>query len=150
MNVICRHGFIKFFPDQPEQVIRFRRLTGISLVSEHDYFTFEALIGLPRYSIKGMPYAGLPAIKTYEGRDASEVFRENDLVYELESKTVIPTTAILNSIALSETLSYAVAPGPFIQPGARLQGAFGGRIVSYNAWLSLDYQRLYVFDREIK
>lgn len=147
MKVTCNYGFIKFYPQQPDDLVRFKRIMGVDLVSERDYFTFEALKDLPRHSVAGMPYAGITAIKTYEGRDASEVLRENKFVYNLEFEAVVPILAVIAVTDLNQTLNYAVASGPFLQPGARVSGT-ADRILSYSGWLSLDYQRFYLFDRE--
>lgn len=148
MRVICNHGFVKFYPQQPEDLVRFKRKLGIDLYSERDYFTFEALLDLPRFSIAAMPYEGVPAIKTFEGRDASDVMRENRLVYSMELETIIPVDAVIAVTDLAQSLNYAIISGPFLEPGARLSGTVQ-RVVSYNGWLSLDYQRFYVFDREL-
>lgn len=147
MNVNCRNGYIQFYPQEPEDLIRFQRILKVDLFRQDDFYTFEGLVGLPRHSLQGFPYAGLPASKTYEGRDPSEVFRENGLVYSLQFGAVVPIESITSAVKMSDALSYSLAQGPFIQPGARMSGT-QDRLVSYSAWLSLDYQRLYVYNRE--
>lgn len=148
MIVKSINGFIKYYPQEREDLIRFKSIFGIDLYREDDYFTFENLIGIPRYSIAGMPYAGILAVKTYEGRHASDVMRENGFVYNLELEAIVPMLALPNSVNMVETLNYATTPKAFIQPGARLDGRTT-RILSYSAWLSLDFQKLYLFDREL-
>jgi len=148
VKVIARHGFIEYYPQKADDLQVFRRLFDVTLVAEKNYFTFEALAELPRYSIAGALYAGLPALVTYEGRDASEVMRENNFVYSMALKTLVPTVAIVGTIELPQTQNYAMAKGPFVQPGSLL-GVIGGRIVGYEGWLDLDYQKLYIYSREL-
>ncbi len=148
MIVKSINGFIKFYPQEPEDLVKFARLFKIDLVREYDYFTFEALAGLPRYSIAGMMFGNIIAVKTYEGRDASDVMLKNGFVYSFSLKALVPMLTLPNSVAIKESLWYGVTPAAFLQPGARVDGSTQ-RILSYSGWLSLDYQKLYVFDRGI-
>lgn len=147
MIVKSVNGFIKFFPQEPEDLVKFARTFKIDLVREDDYFTFENLVGLPRYSIAGLPYAELLANKTYEGRHPSDVMLQNTFVYSLLLKRLVPMATVPNSVSIKESLWYGVTPAAFLQPGSRVNGSTK-RILSYSGWLSLDYQKLYVFERE--
>lgn len=146
MKVVAKHGFVYFYPQRPDDLIRFKRTFGVTLAAENDYFTFPALVGLPRYSITGAMYGNLPALKTYEGRDAAEVMRENGFVYSLKAEALVPKQLILGAVTLSQTLNYAIAPMVFLQPGLRL--STGERLLGYNGTIDLFYQKLYLFSRE--
>jgi len=148
MIVKSINGFIKFFPEASSDLARFKRIFKIELQREFDYFTFENLLGLPRHSIAGAGYAGNIATATYEGLEASDVFLMNGLVYSLELKAIVPMLSIPNSARLVDTANYAVCPAAFLQPGTLVAGSFN-RILSYTGWLSLDYARLYLMDREL-
>lgn len=149
MIVKSVNGFIKYYPQETSDLQRFKRIFKIELKPELDYYTFESLLNKPRHSIAGAPYSGsLIAIKTYEGREASDVMKENGFVFSLEADAIVPMLAIPNSVKLIDTANYAVAPSAFLQPGAIYSGTLQ-RILSYTGWLSLDFARLYVMDREL-
>ncbi len=148
MRVLVRHGHHAFYPRDRAEVRRFVKLFSLPLVGEEDYYTFEALAGLPRYSQVAVDYGGLPATTTYEGRNAWDVMRENGFVYSLEAGVLVPLAAVVQTIALKQTLDAAVAPKPFVQAGAFLDDG-AGTLVGYGGELDLDFQRLYIYEREL-
>ncbi len=148
MRVLVRHGHHAFYPRDRAEVIRFVNLFKLPLVGEADYFTFAALADLPRWSQVGVDYGGLPATVTYEGRNAWEVMAENGFVYSLELSVLVPLAAIVGSVNLKQTLDAAIAPRPFVQAGAVLDDG-AGTLVGYSGELDLDFQRLYIYEREL-
>lgn len=144
--VHCRHGFLEYYPQTKREKGIFERIQGVTLKQEKDYFTFEGLIDLPRYSLQGSLYANLPALVTYEGRDASDVMRENGFVYHLATELLIPASLVLTTVTIPKTQDCWVAPSCFVQPGAVLQN--GRRLVSYEGEIDLEVQRLYLYSME--
>lgn len=88
MQIICEHGFYKFYPDAPNELVVFADKFGVELVKMDDFYTYPALADLPDYSIKGQPYGGIVSPVNYSGRPWS-VFRENKLNYDVESGTIV-------------------------------------------------------------
>lgn len=150
MRVLVRHGHFAFYPQNNSEVWHFRRLFKLELFPEQDYYTFQGLLGLPRWSQLGRLYGPLPAIKNYEGRNASEVMRENGLVYSLATGLIIPFAGVTTTVALPQSRDYAIAPKPLIQPGSILTNTVtpGNRILGYEGHLDLEFQRLYISSME--
>lgn len=142
MKVVCRHGYFSFYPGTEVDVWRFMRIFKRKLISQYNYFTFESLAGLPRYSLTAQIFGNLPALVTYEGRHASEVMRENGFVYDMRTGLLSPSITITSLMKLPQSLDYAVAPSPLVQPGSIMPN--GQRINSFIGELNLDQQRLYV------
>ncbi len=146
MIVHCRHGFFEYYPQRRTDLKRFERLQRVKLVPERDYFTFEGLAGLPRFSLQGSLYKNLPAFATYEGHDAAEVMRENGFVYHLATDLLIPKELVLSIVTIPLTQDCAIASSCFVQPGSLIQT--GQRLVSYEGEIDLDVQRLYIYSME--
>lgn len=142
MIVSVSHGFFKFFPTDATQVAQFERIFGIKLFKERDYFTFEELLDLPRWSIAGAMYGNLPAVATFEGREPSDVLRANQFVYSVSTKLLVPALTVISTATLNKTLDYIVSPRVFLQPGVRIQT--GQRVLGYHGAIDLRYQRLYI------
>lgn len=147
MIVHCRHGFFEYYPQRKTDRKLFERLLRVELVSERDYFTFEGLEGLDRYSLQGSLYKNLPALATFEGHDAAEVMRENGFVYHLQTGLLVPYQVVLSTLTIKQTQDCAIAPSCFVQPGAILQN--GQRLLSYEGEIDLDTQRLYIYSMEL-
>lgn len=143
MMVHCRHGFFEYYPQRSTDLQRFERIQKVKLFAERDYFTFEGLLNLERFSLQGSVYNNLPALVTYEGRDAAEVMQENGFVYHLATEVLIPKDLVLTTVTIPQTLDCAIAPSCFVQPGAILQN--GQRLVSYSGEIDLSFQRLYIY-----
>ena len=146
MIVRCRHGFLEYRPQRSTDLKRFERLQRVKLVPEKDYFTFEGLVNLPRYSLQGSPYKNLIGVVNYEGRDAAEVMRENGFVYHYATKLLILKELVLTTANIPATQDRSIAPSCFIQPGAVLQN--GKRLVGYEGEIDLEVQRLYLYSME--
>ncbi len=130
MRVLVRHGHFAFFPKTAKEVAKFASYFDQDLVRVDDYYTFESLAELPRYSIMIKPFGNLPAITTYEGRGPWEVMRENDFVYNVGLKLLVPKLAVVGMVTLLRSDAYMICPTPLYQPGMR--DASGRQILSYD------------------
>lgn len=146
MKVICRHGHFAFYPTDRREVIRFEKVFALRLYAEDDYFTLSGLVGLPRWSQIARTYGTLPAVATYEGRNAWEVMAANEFVYSLVTGLLVPQAAIIDTVRLRQTQECALAPKPLVQPGSVLEE--GGRLLGYDGDLDLTYQKLYIYSQE--
>lgn len=144
MRVLCRHGHFAFFPKRAKDVARYARFFDQDLVREGDYYTFEALAELPRYSIAGKIFGNLPALETYEGRAPWEVMRENDFVYSLQLGLLVPKLAIVSIVQLPRSDTYFISPTPLFQPGVR--DTSGQQILSYDAEFIQDSFQLKIIE----
>lgn len=140
MRVLVRHGHFAFFPKRANDIDRFSTFFGQDLVSEDDYYTFEGLAGLPRYSLAVKAFGNLPAIKTYEGRGPWEVMRENDFVYSLTLGLLVPKLSIVKLSQPILTDGYFLSESPIYQPGMRDKS--GRQILSYDAEFVSDNNQL--------
>lgn len=140
MNVLCRHGHFAFYPRSVGEPSRFSLALGLPLERDGDFYTFPALKELPRYSIEGKTYGNLVATKTYEGRGAWDVFRENGWVYSLSTKLLVLKASISISIQPMRRPYSFVAQTPLLQPGSMLPT--GQRILSYEGELFIPLQKL--------
>ncbi len=102
----------------------------MDLSPDQDFYTFLPLVGAPTYAIAGGKYLGASAITTVEG-PPWHVMRANDLVYDFESKAVVPITSITLRAELKLTSTYLVSNG-LIMPGSLLED--GSRVTDYSAW----------------
>lgn len=131
MRVLCRHGYFSFYPKRARDVARYARFFDQALVRVSDFYTFEALAELPRYSLTAKVFGNLPALTTYEGRGPWDVMRENGFVYHIQSKLLVPKLTVIGVVQSPRSDSYGISPAPLIQPGTR--DASGEQILSYDA-----------------
>lgn len=146
MRVLCRHGHFAFYPRNAEEVGRFNRFFDVELQRQDDFYTFEALADLPRFSLTGLTFGNLPALETFEGRNPWEVMAENDFVYSLATGLIVPKLSITIQIKMAQSGYYTIAqtPTPIIQPGTYDQS--GQQILSYDAEYDQDLNRLRVLE----
>ncbi len=144
MRVLVRHGHFAFFPRGPSDIARFARIFDEELVRVGDYYTFEALSELPRYSLIANLFGNLPAITTYEGRSPWEVMRENDFVYNVALGLLVPKLSIVSVMQAPRSDSYFISPTPLIQPGTR--DSSGQQVLSYDADFNQDLFQLKVLE----
>jgi len=142
MRVVCRHGHFAFYPKNSTDVGRFTNYYDVELVRDGNFYTFPFLKDAPRYSLVLKPYLGLPATTTFEGRDASEVFRENGFVYNIELGIVVPKLSITTVISPPQAGYFFLGQSPLIQPGSRT--ITGQQVLSYDAEFIQEYFRLKV------
>ena len=145
MRVICRSGHFAFYPRDQDEVGQFGFTYGQALTRDNDFYTFEALKGVPNYSIKDKAYAGITATETFEG-ETWDVFGANGFVYSLKEKKLVAKTSISIFVNPPEGAYFWVADVPLIQPGS--QNKNGQRLLSYDAELSLQNFSLSVFGVE--
>lgn len=143
MRVLVRHGHFAFYPTKREDALHFQRLFKLALVREGDFYTFEGLQGLPRWSQVGRLFGTLPATATYEGRGPWDVMAANDWVYSLGTGLLIPTATVSETVEITQSRDFAIAGKPLIQPGAVLTGD-ANVLLGYEGFLDLDRQRLYL------
>lgn len=146
MRVVVRHGHFAFYPQERRDALRFQRVFGLKLVTENDYFTFEGLKDLPRWSQTARPYGNLIALQTFEGRHASEVMAKNGFVFSLSTKLLVPYQAVTQILKLPQGNDYVVAPKVLVQPGSVL--TTGNVLLGYTGIIDLDYQKLYIDSQE--
>lgn len=130
MRVLCRHGYYAFYPKTAAEVSRFSSFYGTSLVRSGDHYTFPGLADLPRYSIQGGLYGGLPAIKTFAGHPW-EVMEANGLVWSLALSALAPAATQMAVTYPMPNMGYYFAP--------RVQGLpQAGALVGTSPVLSFD------------
>lgn len=134
MRLRCVHGYFKFDELRYGQVSDFMNLTGLSLVSVGDHFTFESLAEAPDFSLTGLDLLGVPAIATFEG-PPGEVFRENEIVYDFTKDLVVPIASIVRPVEIQQAGNQFISSG-LILPGSLT--AAGKKVTDYLAWFSRD------------
>lgn len=132
MRIVCRNGHYAFYPYTSAELARFCTKYSAVLSPEEDYYTFEGLLAAPRFSLAGLPWMNLlPAIKTYEGRHAWDVMRENDFVFSLQLKKVVPKLSIVGAYDNFRTAYYWRAMT--ILPQAGYRDGTGQQVLSFDA-----------------
>jgi len=113
---------------------------GVDLVSDRDFFTFPLLKGAPTLSIQGAQYLGATAIKTYSGHPW-EVMKQNNLVYNLSTKTMVQKSTISTLIQPERVDYYFMAQTKLVQAGSKHK-ASGQQILSFDSEFVQDYFQL--------
>lgn len=135
MRVLCRHGHLAFFPKRPSEAARICQYYGIELVRSDEFYTFPLLAEAKSFSLAGLDYLGIPAIKTYAGYPW-EVMRENGFVYDVNKEALVPKASIV-SIGGPELSGFCyVWDSAILQPGVR--NALGNQILSYDGELNVE------------
>lgn len=131
MRIVCRHGHYAFYPYTSAELARFCTKYDAELFPEEDYYTFEELLGAPRYSLAALTWVNLPAVKTYEGRHAWDVMRENNFLFSLQTKLIVPKTSIIGVYDNPRSAYYWRAVTILPQAGYRDVG--GNQILGFDA-----------------
>lgn len=134
MRVRCLHGYFIFDEMRQGQISDFMNLTGLSLVSKDNYYTFEGLEDAPEYSLLGKNYLNLPAVALYEGKPW-EVFEANEFVFDFTTGLLVPIVSITRLVEIKQAGNLFVTNG-LIQPGSLTKE--GKRVKDYAAWFSRD------------
>ena len=135
MKIICENGFYKFYPSNLVDIRRFFEKYGTRLVQCEDFYTFEALANLPKYSIATQPYAGLIATKTCSGK-REEVMAKNLFTYNQSLKAVAPIASVVGKIDYSYANYWIMSN----LPQAFFYDNFG-IIIGFYGWVNLDYMK---------
>lgn len=135
MKIICDKGFYKFYPSSLADIRRFFDKYGMRLVQCEDFYTFEALATLPKYSILGQSYAGLVATKTCSG-SREEVMAKNLLTYNQATKSVAPIPSVVGKMDYSYSNYFVMSN----LPQAFFYDNFG-IITGFYGWANLDYMK---------
>jgi hypothetical protein len=133
MKIICENGFYKFYPSSLADIRRFYDKYGVRLVQCEDYYTFEALSLLPKYSIAGQSYGGLIAIKTCSGNRES-VMSKNLFTYNQATKSVAPIPSVIGKMDYSYSNYFIMSN----LPQAYFYDNFGV-ITGFYGWVNMDY-----------
>lgn len=104
MQILCDHGYYKFFTKAPSELYRFKTAFGAELTSKEDYFTFPKLAALPPYSLQWQEYGGLKA-KASICADFGEVFKANGFVFDLTQKKLTPIAEVKAVLNFAESWS---------------------------------------------
>lgn len=134
LKINCLHGYFKFQEQRAGEVSDFISLFGLNLSKQDDFFTFDALVDAPKYSIQGESYLDAIAIENFEGKPW-EIFKANELVYNYDTGLVQPLETIVQIVTLSASGNFYLSPG-LILPGSITDG--GSRIIDYAAWVTID------------
>jgi hypothetical protein len=130
MRIECIHGYFKFFETKVGQMSTFMRLFEFELERSGDHFTFSDLVDAPDYSLKGGTFLGCPTTETFEG-NPWEVMRENGIVYNFLTGTVVPIATILQSVKVQAAENFYVASGIILPGSVRDDGT---RVTDYSAF----------------
>lgn len=131
MRVLCRNGHFAFYPQRSTELFFFCSAFNLTLVRDRDFYTFSAIAGAPRYSLKGKSYLGVVPDFSVEGEGPWEVFRENGFVYSLATSTLVKKSTIsVNITPLFDGQVY-IGETPLIQPGSK--NTLGRVVDSYDA-----------------
>jgi len=139
MRILCRHGHYAFYPRNEIEVFIYNDLYGAELVREDDYYTFPFLKGASDHSLVGKTYLGLPANARYEGKPW-EIMKENNFVYSLALKVVVPVELILDFTDPYLAGQYFLSDALLVQAGAK--NILGQRILSYDAEFLQEYNQI--------
>jgi len=137
LRINCIHGYFIFDEVTSGELSDFVSVVGLPLARKENYFTFEALVDAPEYSITGQPYLNATAIKTYAG-PPWEIMRENGLVYNFDIGLLVPIASITRTVTIAQAGNVFVSPG-LILPGSLTDE--GERVKDYAAWFSTDRMR---------
>jgi len=133
VKVICENGFYKFYPSNLVDISRFFEKYGLRLMPCEDFYTFEALANLPKYSIAGQPYAGLIATKTCSGR-REDVMAKNFFTYNQSIKALSPIALVVGKMDYSYSNYFIMSN----LPQAFFYDNFG-IITGFYGWVNMDY-----------
>lgn len=143
MRVVNNYGYLKFYPKTVGQINAFMRFFGVELFAKGNYFTFESLLSLPRYSVLGAPYGNLNALVNFEGRSAEEVLQANEFVYHITSDALVDINSVIGNAEPWPATFYFTYDAPLIQAGfknsqgKRISG-YSGEILDPNYVLRMD------------
>lgn len=147
MRIVCRHGHFAFYPRKASDIQKFAESFDVELEREEDYFTFAGLIGAKDYSLQGLPYLGVPATKTFQGKPW-DVMKENALVYNVQLSLLVPKVSVVGIVDITQKGFFYVCNVPLLQAGART--ILGRQILSYSGEFHEDkfYLRILEFSYE--
>lgn len=137
MKINCINGFFLLNETNVGDVSKFSSLFGLGLARLKDNFTFEPLAGADDYCISGQNYLGAACSKTFSG-DPSEIFFENNLVYNFNTGLVVQKASITTLVDIPQAGNWFLSSG-LILPGSVTKS--GDKIKSYTCHFSFDTMR---------
>jgi hypothetical protein len=137
MKIICEKGFYKFYPDTVVELRRFIEKYGVYLVQCEDFFTFEPLASLPKFSIAGQFYSGFSfSNKTFAGK-REEVMWANNYTYNQMTRS-LTLSALLTINKMNYSFSNNIVMDKL--PQAYFRENFG-IITGFFGWVNVDYMK---------
>lgn len=130
MRINCVHGYYFFEETEAGQMSDFSDLFDLFPARSGDHFTFEGLVGAPRFSIEGGTFLGCPTTKTFEG-EPWEVMRANGIVYDFINDQVVPIAGVLRSLRAKVSGNFYITSG-IILAGSVMED--GKRVTDYAAF----------------
>lgn len=137
MKARCLHGFFLFEEIKAGEVSDWASYSGLSIVPRGTYFTFEALLEAPRYSIQGAPLLNLTSTKTFEG-EPWEVFEANGFVFDFSTGLLKPLLSVTQLVQI-KTVGHKFISNGLILPGSVTDD--GKRVKDYAAHYSKETLR---------
>jgi len=134
MKILCLHGYFKFEEQRAGEFSDFMSLFDFTIARNEDHFTFDELVGAPRYSIAGGTFLGCPTTETFEG-EPWEVMRENDIVFDFSLGKVVPIASIIQSVKIRQAGNFYEASGMILPGSVRDDGK---RVTDYAAYFVFD------------
>jgi hypothetical protein len=137
MRIKCLDGFFVLDELEPGSISRFQSRFGLELVAFREKFTFKQLENPPDYAIKGQPYIGATATKTFSG-EPWEIFKANSLVFDFTDGVVKPKASVNSLFQIEQAGHYWISSG-LILPGSLTTS--GKKINSYSCHFFFDSMR---------
>lgn len=134
MKIKCLHGYFIFEETRIGQVSDFMSYTGFRLEPIDGYYTFEALVDAPYYSLEGKNILNFTADVSHEGMPW-DVFEANEVVYDFKLDEIKKISSV------TQVTKVKKAGNRFLSPGLILPGSLtkeGNRVRDYSAWFSRD------------
>lgn len=138
MKVLCRHGHYAFYPKNDREVFDFSQYFQRKMIFVDDYYTFEKIGLLAQYGIKNQNYGGSILSTTASGH-AWEVFKENSLVYNLNTDIVVPIASITSLANIKRVYASYQVDNIFLQAGSIYNGK---RVIDFFGEYEIKNQRL--------
>lgn len=145
MKITCLHGYFIFRESAVGDVARFAEFYKQTLVAVDDFYTFEGIAEAPDYSIAGVPYLGIPAVETFEGKPW-EVFEANGFAFNHFLGTLVPIAAVTTDVQMELLRTHYRSSG-LILPGSASRDTWQ-KITGYNCFwdisaLKFNYTELF-------
>lgn len=140
MRIDCENGYYSFYPESKTDLYWFANYLGIDLVKNGDHYTYPALKDLKNYVLSPNLYGFFPSPYSFEGTP-KEIMKEFDLVYNLATKTLVPTESIIVTAKLYPLNKNWISETSMIQAGT-IVGS--GRIVTFDGVFDFNMRKTIV------
>lgn len=137
MRIKCLDGFFVLDELEPGSISRFQSRFGLEVSPFREKFTFKQLENPLDYAIKGQPYLGATATKTFSG-EPWEIFKANSLIFDFTDGVVKQKSAVTSLFKIEQAGNYWISQG-LILPGSLTTD--GKKIISYSCHYFFDSMR---------